>query len=123
MKNIFRIPIVSGLILSVFLFSIYCCCFQDIVQAKPKVPPCHQAAQHTDQSHNNQECNCHKNILANDVVAVIDVGLFHVDIFNLDSVIAILSPVTLSLRSSYPESPPGVSSAVPLYIQNSVLRI
>ncbi|MGE0269417.1 MAG: hypothetical protein AB7S78_13285 [Candidatus Omnitrophota bacterium] len=122
-KSLLRIPFISGLIISLLGFSIYCCCFQDIVEAKPQLPPCHQTAPQPDQPQNNQECNCHKNILANDTVSVKGIDFSKADLFIVNAVVAAFKPVTLVKLFNYPESPPGVGSAIPLYIKHSVFRL
>jgi len=123
MKRLFQIPFILGLSFAFVLFSIYCCCFREMVQAKPATPPCHQTADQPDQSHNSQECTCHKNTLANDVKPVVNLELAYVVHLVVDAFSPVLNPAIVSSFPVYFESPPGFNSGLPLYIQHSVLRV
>ena len=116
---------ILSLTLAVFAFSIYCCCVTHPAQAKEQTPSCHQTEHQKDQSHNNQKCDCHKNIA---VYYPID-KIFNMDLGQLTfstpfSRISLGWKIPIQLSSlNLPESPPFLDSTVPLYIQHSVFRI
>lgn len=122
MKRFFKIPLIMTLTLTVFAFSIYCCCFNDVAHAKPQQPACHQTA-HQKEAPKPHTCDCHKNILANDAKPVLIGNPFHVVLPSIDQPISQLEPAAVLAFADAPESPPGISASIPLYIRHSVLRI
>ena len=123
MKRFLQIPVILGLSFAFVVFSIYCCCFRETVQAKPATPSCHQTADQPDQPYNSQECTCHKNTLAKDVKPVVNLELVYVVHLGIDMFSPVLNPAIVSSFPVYFESPPGFNSGLPLSIQHFVLRV
>jgi hypothetical protein len=123
-----RLPKAQGILaltFAVFAFSIYCCCFIHSAQAREQTPSCHQAGHQKNQSHDSQECDCQKNIVAYPHIE----KKFNKDLGQSAFLMTFTRislgwpiPTQLSNRTSS-ESPPFSDSTVLLYIQHSTLRI
>lgn len=125
MKRFFKAPVILVLTFTVFVFSVYCCCFIDPAQAKEQAPSCHQTGQQTDPSHDSQKCDCHKNIAAYNPIEEISGSDLAQPIFSI-----IFGHVGLGWKISIPlsnralsESPPLRDNATPLFILHHTLRI
>jgi hypothetical protein len=89
------------------------------------VPSCHETGQPQEQSHDTQECECHRDFAAffEKPFSGVDLGPSFIFVFN-DDIFDVNFPAPgnhLAFSSSLPL--PFPSSVIPLYIQNSVLRI
>jgi hypothetical protein len=125
MKRFSKTPVILSLIFTVFIFSIYCCCFPAPVQAKNETPSCHQTGQTPEQPSHSQGCDCHK-IAAAYHPAEKDAGLYlaeSMSSFFLTFFIPAWDAPVVSLNFTVPKSSSVFASIVPLYIQNAILRI
>ena len=125
MKRSLRLPITLALSFAVFVFSISCCCFVHPVQAKEETPPCHQTEHQEDQSSDNQECDCHKDLISQsqlEKTSIVDPGRTFLSIVPDDRSLS-GQPLLHLTKRKVSESPPYSSSGVPLYIKHSVFRV
>jgi hypothetical protein len=119
--NLKTISILS--LVGFFLVStMFCCCFTKEVEAKQEQPSCHQTQQKSDTSqHDSEECDCDQS------KAVIQDGEFFVPswqgviLFTFDQ--PVLAVTSDSFERQAYQAPPPQRTTIPLYIQNSILRI
>jgi hypothetical protein len=125
MKRFLKAPVILALTSTVLIFSVYCCCFIYLAQAKEQAPSCHQTGQQTDQSHDGQKCDCHKNIAAYNQIEKTS-GIDFTQLISsliFDHVgLGWKVPTQLSNRA-LSESPPFWDNSTPLFILHHTLRI
>lgn len=122
MKSVFKKPVIFSVAMILLLTAALCCCIVSPAQAAGTMPSCHQTAQDNNQTHDSENCDCENSF-----------GIIKTQIspgFNLTfhSAMSIQDFInTLSLISVYviaDNAPPDdIKNPIPLYIQNSILRI
>jgi len=122
MKRFSTTPITFVLIVTLLIFSIFCCCLTHFTQAEEILPPCHQSSRQADQSHHDQDCACDKNVALYETESSHQINLVQSALVIFDFNTSILSAPVSSLNLVSSKSPPDITT-VPLYIRNSVLRI
>ena len=122
MKRFRPTAVILCLTLGFFFYSIYCCCFQDVVHAKEQVPSCHQSQAPKEVDH-KEGCDCGKSIynfetkptLSKNVTQIASIDV------SLATFITYAPAVTIDQLFDSSLSPQYLS--IPLYLKYSNLRI
>ena len=126
MKRFLKTPLIFVLALTVFAFSIYCCCLVHPAQAKEETPTCHQTEQSQEQSHNPEECDCPAFMGIVLQGAEVDI---HLALLNITNFSDILQHSGQQYTPEFPESlsahkaPLALEQSLPLYLKHSILRL
>ncbi len=122
MKSVFKKPVIFSVAMILLLTAALCCCIVNPVQATELVPSCHQMTTDDSQAHRSEDCDCEnsfgivKTPLSHDFDST-----FYLTLSIQDSVNT-LSLITLYVIDN--NAPPdNIGNPIPLYIQNSILRI
>ncbi len=116
MKKFFVVSILAS-----FVFTgLFCCCIEDVVQAKEELPPCHQTSS-TDDSHDSTDCECDLTmaVLQNNVKS--DQHVLAQSVFIPQNIELTKLSVVADIEAY--QAPPLIYNSTPLYIKHSILRI
>lgn len=117
--------ITFGLTFTFLFASVYCCCIPDKVKAAESMPECHKAAHqdsNTSQNHNEKDCDCHRtlSILIEKTSTHFDLASIHYNFTAVENqYYTSYSPALIA----YQAPPYMLKKTIPLYLQNSTLRV
>ncbi|MCA9401729.1 MAG: hypothetical protein KC713_08885 [Candidatus Omnitrophica bacterium] len=117
--------IYSTLSIAVAFFSIYCCCFSDLAQAKEPditMPACHHVHQKADETE-ERECDCQKDAV---LISTLDVKSDHAEPDLFFSVVLnnlVNHHFQINNTVNKNGSPPETFHSPPLYIKHATFRI
>ena len=125
--NIKKVSI-FGLAAIFFASVMMCCCLTETVQAEEPASSCHQTFQETDSPQDKEECDCEQMV---SILAQKDGPIVKLDVSSVSDLKNIILPypiISKTLRNpsvtlNYQGPPKTAVTSLPVYIQNSNLRL
>ena len=122
MKSVFKKLVIFSVATILLLTAALCCCIVSPAQATALMPSCHQTTPDNNQTHKSENCDCENGFGIVKTQISHDFNLIFHSMLNIQDSVNTLLPAVVCVIA-YNASPGDISNSIPLYIQNSILRI